>query len=655
MKLIIVESPTKSHTISRYLGNDYEILATAGHIRDLATTGPGQLGIDINKDFAPRYILNKDKYKVVNNLKNAVKKADEVYIATDPDREGEAIAWHVAEVLSLPLETTKRLEFHEITRDGVAAGMKNPRLINLPLVSSQETRRILDRIIGFKLSKLLQSKIKSRSAGRVQSSTLKILVDREKEIRDFVPEEYWTLEALLTHDNQEYRLHFLGMENGEKKIISKDAMAEVLAHLPNEVVVEKVEKKQNRKFPPLPFTTSTLQQEAFNKLHMRVKRTTSIASKLFEGVVLDEGPVGLITYMRTDSTRLSESYVERAKNFITKTWGSQYFAGYQEKRVAKAGENIQDAHEAIRPTGNNRTPELLKAKLSKDEFALYRLIYARTLASLMPSKVEEKTTVTFKAGEARFSIEATTTVEPGYAIIYGLFEGKDDQKLPDWEVGDTLKINEFIPKQNFTKAPPRYSEARIIKVMEELGIGRPSTYASTLEILQKRSYVTSVKGVLTPTEQGELTTETLEEYFPEFISAEFTAKMEKELDDIATTKTSRSDLLNQFYYPFIEQVEYATKHIAKLPPTPTGEICPTCGAPLVFRKGRYGEFVACSNYPKCHYVKPKEKAPLKYTGENCPECGSPLVERLNKKGKPFIGCSAFPKCRYIKPKTKAEE
>ncbi|MGI6713562.1 MAG: type I DNA topoisomerase [Bacilli bacterium] len=653
MKLIIVESPTKSHTISRYLGNDYKILASVGHIRDLATTGPGQLGIDINRDFAPRYIINKDKYKVVNSLKDAVKKADEIFIATDPDREGEAIAWHLAEVLSLPLETTKRLEFHEITRDGVAEGMKKPRSIDLSLVSSQETRRILDRIIGFKLSKLLQWKIKSPSAGRVQSSTLKIIVDREKEIRDFIPEEYWTLEALIAHEDQAYRLQFIGLDNGEKKIVSKTQMEEVLKKIPGEIVIEKIEKKQNKKLPPLPFTTSTLQQEAFNKLHMRVQKTTRIAAKLFEGITIDEGPVGLITYIRTDSTRLSPSYLERAHRFIAATWGEEYYLGVPKKKGPKTEENIQDAHEAIRPTGNQRTPESLKDKLSKDEFALYRLIYARTLASLMPAKIEEKTIVTFKAGAARFNIEASATVSPGYAVIYGIFEGKDDPKLPTWQVGDRFKIKELVPSQNFTKAPPRYSEARIIKMMEDLGIGRPSTYASTLSTLQQRGYLTSTKGVLTPTEQGELTTETLQEYFPEFISAEFTAKMEKELDDIATEKTSRSEILHQFYHPFIEQVDYATKNLEKIPPKPTGEICPKCGSELVVRKGRYGEFIACSNYPRCRYVK-KEKAELKYTGENCPECGRPLVERKSKKGKPFVGCSGFPSCRYIQPKIKEE-
>ncbi|MGI5881389.1 MAG: DNA topoisomerase, partial [Syntrophomonadaceae bacterium] len=331
----------------------------------------------------------------------------------------------------------------------------------------------------------------------------------------------------------------------------------------------------------------------------------------------------------------------------------EYYLGVPKKKGPKTEENIQDAHEAIRPTGNQRTPESLKDKLSKDEFALYRLIYARTLASLMPAKIEEKTIVTFKAGAARFNIEASATVSPGYAVIYGIFEGKDDPKLPTWQVGDRFKIKELVPSQNFTKAPPRYSEARIIKMMEDLGIGRPSTYASTLSTLQQRGYLTSTKGVLTPTEQGELTTETLQEYFPEFISAEFTAKMEKELDDIATEKTSRSEILHQFYHPFIEQVDYATKNLEKIPPKPTGEICPKCGSELVVRKGRYGEFIACSNYPRCRYVK-KEKAELKYTGENCPECGRPLVERKSKKGKPFVGCSGFPSCRYIQPKIKEE-
>jgi DNA topoisomerase-1 len=652
MKLVIVESPTKSHTISRYLGSDYEILASAGHIRDLATTGQGQLGVDVDKDFLPHYIINKDKHKVVNTLKNAVKNADEVFIATDPDREGEAIAWHLADVLNLPIATTKRLEFHEITREGVSSGMQTPRYIDLSLVSSQETRRILDRIIGFKLSKLLQSKIKSRSAGRVQSSTLKLIVDHEKEVLAFVPEEYWTLDALIAHEHEDYKLHFVGLEKSKDKIVSQAQIDEIIKQIPAELVVEKVEKRKSSKKPPQPFTTSTLQQEAFNKLNMRVKRTVSVASKLFEGITINEGPVGLVTYIRTDSNRLSESYVERAKNFINETWGAEYFVGQPGPRKIKATENIQDAHEAIRPTGNHRTPDSLKSTLSRDEYNLYRLIYARTLASLMAPKVEEKTVVTLRAGSAIFEIESSKTLFAGYAEVYGIFEAKDDAPLPAWKVGDKVAIKDLVPTQNFTKAPARYSEARIIRLMEELGIGRPSTYAATIETLQKRNYVTATKGVLTPTPQGELTLETLEKHFPEFISAEFTAKMEKDLDDIATDKTSRSKILNDFYSPFIHQVEHAMRHIVKIPPKETGEICPECGSPLVLRKSRFGEFVACSNYPKCRYVKPQVKEAPKYTGDNCPECGKPLVERTSKKGKKFIACSGFPKCHYIQKSSK---
>ena len=655
MKLVIVESPTKSHTISRYLGSDYEILASAGHIRDLATTGQGQLGVDVNHDFQPHYILNKDKHKIVNALKTAVKRADEVFIATDPDREGEAIAWHLADVLNLPIAKTKRLEFHEITREGVASGMQSPRIIDLSLVSSQETRRILDRIIGFKLSKLLQAKIKSRSAGRVQSSTLKLIVDHEKEVVSFVPEEYWTLDALINQANLDYKLHFIGLDKNKNKITSKTQIEEIIKQIPEELVVVNIEKRKNSKKPPQPFTTSTLQQEAFNKLNMRVKRTVSVAAKLFEGVTLNEGPVGLVTYIRTDSTRLSDSYVERAKNFIGETWGPEYFAGQPSPRKIKASENIQDAHEAIRPTGNHRTPDSLKATLSRDEYNLYRLIYARTLAALMTPKIEEKTIVTLRAGTAFFEIESSQTLFAGYSQVYGIFETKDDEPLPNWQVGDKVAIKELLPTQNFTKAPARYSEARIIRLMEELGIGRPSTYASTIETLQKRGYVTALKGVLTPTPQGELTLETLEKHFPEFISAEFTAKMEKDLDDIATEKTSRSKILNDFYSPFIQQIEHATRHITKLPPKETGEICPVCGAPLVLRKSRFGEFVACSNYPQCRYIKPTVKEAPKYTGENCPVCGKPLVERKSKKGKTFIACSGFPQCRYIKKGKQEQE
>lgn len=649
MKLVIVESPTKSHTFKRYLGEEYEILPSVGHIRDLATSGKGGLGVDIENDFTARYVINKDKATVVRSLEKAAKKADEVILATDPDREGEAIAWHLATVLKLPIESTKRLEFHEITRESIAEAMEKPRTIDMKLVSSQETRRVLDRIIGFKLSSLLYKKIRSRSAGRVQSAALKLICDHEKEINAFKPEEYWSLNVDIEIKGVVYNLALDRVDGKAVKIKNEQEMKDILARLETALTISSIKVNERVKTSKDPFTTSTLQQEAFNRFNFRTKKTTVVAQKLYEGLAVENGEnVGLITYMRTDSTRLSDSFINRASNYISENFGKEYINPTQRNRILKETEQVQDAHEAIRPTSTHRTPESIKSSLSKDEYNLYRLIYARAMASLMAPRKEEVTVITFSSQGLDFKLEGVHTLFEGYAKVMGDLETNRDKELPVLSEGEAFIIKSKTPKQNFTKAPPRYNEAKLVKLMEELGIGRPSTYASTIETILARKYVTGTGGILTPTDQGMLTNSTLEENFPDLIDAKYTADMEKQLDEIAEGELSRVEVLKNFYYPFEKLVEAANTNIDKIAAKETGELCPECGSPLVIRKGRYGEFVGCSNYPTCHYIKPQPKDPPKFTGENCPLCGKPLVERKDRKGRPFVGCSGYPACHYIK-------
>ena len=650
MKLVIVESPAKRHTIGRYLGEGYEVVASLGHIRDLATSGKEGLGIDVEHSFAPRYVINKDKKKAVDEIVRAAKKADEVILATDPDREGEAIAWHLADVLKLSVETTKRLEFHEITRQSIGEAMEKPRTIDMNLVASQEARRIVDRIIGFKLSTLLQRKIKSRSAGRVQSVTLKLIVDHEKEIQAFVPEEYWTITAKVNHDDRTLDLSFDSLDGEKMKVTDQKTADAILARLKDVLTISEIKQTIRLRESKEPLTTSTLQQEAFNRFKYKTKKTSSIAQKLYEGISLGDEPVGLITYMRTDSTRLSETFISRATNYITEVYGEAYVAKTRKGRKSKAKEQIQDAHEAIRPTSTHRTPESIKQYLSHDEYNIYKLIYSRAIASLMPAKEEAVTTVYFENNGVRFKIEGVITKFEGYAKLCPECDAASEKPLPILSEGESFTLVDKNAVQNFTKPPARYSEARVVKLMEELGIGRPSTYASTIETIQKRKYVSSDKGILAPTDQGTLTTETLEQHFPDLINVDYTAKMEVDLDNVVDGNTSRENLLGDFYTSFSEKVIEAYKTMETKQAEETGELCPECGKPIVIRDGKFGKFEACSNYPTCKYKKPKERAPLEFSGEMCPECGKPLVYRLSKKGEKFTACSGFPKCRYIKEK-----
>ena len=647
MKLVIVESPAKCTTIKKYLGDNYRVEASLGHIRDLSTRGKGGLGVDVDNGFAPTYVINKEKIEVVNKLKYAAKNADEVILATDPDREGEAIAWHLAEVLGLNTKKTKRLEFHEITRDSITEAMKHPRTIDGNLVASQETRRIVDRIIGFKLSNLMYKKIHSRSAGRVQSATLKLIADHDKEIDAFVPEEYWNILVNTKINNKEFPLTFVG-KNGKSLTVKNEKMAkEIIDAIGDNLTVESIKKETRFIESKEPFTTSTMQQEAFSRLKFKTDKTQREAQKLYEGINVGDEHVGLITYMRTDSTRLSATYVARAQAYIIEKYGKEYL-GHVKKD--KKNELAQDAHEAIRPTSNHRTPESIRKYLTADQYRLYKLIYNRALSSLMKPKKEEVLVVTLSGGGYRFKFELIHTVFKGYEIlIYEPEEQKDYQgSFPTLNEGDSLVISSKKAEQKFTEPPARYSEAKLVKLMEEVGIGRPSTYASTIKILKDRKYVDDVSGILTSTDQGKKTVHVLNKYFPDIIDATYTAQMEEKLDNVQEGNQSRINTLSSFYNVFMDEYNHAALNMYKDEEELTGDLCPKCGHPLVYKDGVNGRFVACSNYPTCTYVQ-KEAKELVYIDETCPLCGKPLVQREDKKGRKFIACSGFPECLYVKP------
>ena len=643
MKLVIVESPSKTHTLKRYLGSEYEIEASKGHVRDLAITGPSGYGVDIENDFKATYDSSSQKIKTIKNLKELSKKAEEVILATDPDREGEAIAWHIAQILGLDIETTKRLEFHEITRDSITEAIKAPRLIDMNLVNSQETRRVIDRIIGFDLSKITKKAIKSKSAGRVQSVTLKLICDHEKEILNFKPETYYSIVVELENENLKINITDF---NGKKidKIKSKEEAELIFNSIGDSLKVSDISIRERKVKSKEPYTTSTLQQDAFNHYNFKTKETQRIAQKLYEGVEIEEGLVGLITYMRTDSTKLSNSYIQRAKNFIVETYGEEYFAG---EKNAKTITLAQDAHEAIRPTSNHRTPDSVKQYLSDHEYKLYKLIYNRAQGSLMADEIDEVHTITLTSNGVNFKLE-------GYKVIFDGFTKltkpkKEKFVLKDIKIGDELSIKTKDLLEDQTKPAPRYSEARVVKLMEEEGIGRPSTYASTINTLIERNYVVSEKGIIKPTEQGMITAKFLEGNFEDLMNVKYTAEMESKLDEIEAGKVDRVSVLHDFYQSFhneVEQYNVAPKLVVDKPePKKTGEKCPECGADLVERKSKYGTFIACGNYPTCKYVK-KEKKEVEYVGRKCPDCGNELVYRTSKKGK-FIACSGFPKCRHM--------
>ncbi len=635
--LVIVESPSKSKTIEKYLGNDFKVVSSKGHIRDLSTTGQYGLGVDIENGFTPNYVPIKGKSGVIKELKRDVKESDFVYLASDPDREGEAIAWHLKDTLGIKDNNYKRVLFNEITKDKVIEAINNPTVINDDLVHSQETRRILDRIIGFRLSKLLQSKIGAKSAGRVQSVALKLIVDREREIMAFVPEEYWT----ITADFKEFEATLFKYKDDDIELKCKEDVDQVLAKLDDTYKVYSIEKKEKNKKSKLPFTTSTLQQEASTKLGFSAKKTMSIAQKLYEGIDLGDETVGLITYMRTDSIRLSDQFVYPTMKFIEEQYGKNYI-GYV--KSSKKTDNVQDAHEAIRPTSILREPIKVMEHLSNDEFKLYSLIYKRALASLMADAKVNQTTVVFDNNDYKFKTTGQILIFDGYLKVYKDYESSEDRILPEFNENGELVTKDVNAEQHFTNPPARYSEAKLIKEMEELGIGRPSTYAKTIDTIKERDYVEMVEKKFKPTEVGIETTDKLQEFFSDIINVEYTRDMEEELDEIAEGKAVWNKVLDDFYKLFEPRVKDAFSDMEKKAPTETGEKCPECGSPLVIRKGRYGEFTACSNYPECKYIK-KEIAEVKEIID-CPMCGGKIIERPTRKGKIFYGCNNYPKCKF---------
>lgn len=636
--LVIVESPSKSKTIEKYLGKDYTVLSSKGHVRDLSTKGKHGLGVDVENNFKPDYTYIKGKKKDVEALKKEANKSDHIFLATDPDREGEAISWHLYDVLELNEKNYDRVVFNEITKDAVKEAFKHPRKIDQNLVNSQETRRILDRIIGFRLSKLIKSKTDGSSAGRVQSVALKLVVDREREIQAFNAEEYWTITGIFN----EFDAELFNYNHKDITIKNEIEANEILEKLSKAFKIESVEKKERNKNSKPPFTTSTLQQEASNKLGMNAKKTMSIAQKLYEGIELENETVGLITYMRTDSIRLSDEFIKNTYHYIEAKYGKEYVGGVKK---AKKTENIQDAHEAIRPTSIDRDPLSVKPYLSADEYKLYRMIYYRALASLMKNAKTENTTVILDNNNYQFKTTGQILIFDGYLKVYKDYEDTTEKTLPplDTYQSNVIVSNDITKEQHFTQPPARYTEAKLIREMEELGIGRPSTYAQTMTNIKDRGYVNIVEKKFVPTEIGIEVTDKLQEYFNDIINVEYTANMENDLDKIADGQIIWYDTLRDFYEKFEPSLKVAFDSMPKKEAEQTGEDCPQCGSPLVVRKGKYGEFVACSNFPKCKYIKNEPKEENIITG--CPNCEGQIIAKKTKRGKIFFGCNNYPTCK----------
>lgn len=639
--IIIVESPAKCKTISKYLGGDYTVVSSKGHIRDLATSGKYGLGIDIENDFKPSYEIIKGKKKDVKYLKDLIEKADHIYLATDPDREGETISWHLYDELKVPDEKYDRIVFNEITKDVVLKALKNPRRIDMNLVHSGEARRFLDRIIGFRLSKVMQSKTAGKSAGRVQSVALKLIVDREREILAFIPKEYWTIEA----DFKDFKANLETYKEKDIEIPNEKEADKILDSLTNTFTIKKVEEKEKKRSAKEVFKTSTLQQACSNKLGFAASKTMKIAQKLYEGIELDDGFHGLITYMRTDSVRLSDEFTSASFAYINSKFGKEY-VGYVKK--GKKTENVQDAHEGIRPTNINYEPDKIKKYLAPDEYKLYRIIYYRALASLMADAKFNSTTVLLDNNDYGFKATGSVLTFDGYLKVYGDYEDQEDTILPDFKnYKSGIILSDTITKtQHFTKPPARFTESSLIKELESLGIGRPSTYATIISTIKDRGYVTIEDKKFVPTEVGFETTDKLQEFFSSIVNVKYTANMEKDLDEIAEGNEDYKKMLKDFYDNFAPLVDNAFKNMEKKKPEETGEKCPECGSPLVIRKGKYGQFTACSNYPTCKYIKKENKQTEKEIICKCPKCEGNIIVRKTKKGKEFYGCDNFPKCKY---------
>ena len=641
-KLVIVESPSKSRTIEKYLGSGYKVTASMGHIMDLATSGKFGLGVDVENNFKPTYEPIKGKKTFINDLKKLSKNYDVIYLATDPDREGEAISWHLKEALKINDDNYYRVTFHEVTKDKIKEAFENPGKINFDLVKSQETRRILDRIIGFRLSKLMQAKTSGASAGRVQSVAVKLIVDREREILAFIPEEYWTITSIF----KDFEAKLFKYKKDDLTIPNEETADKIISSLSSDYKVESVEKKTRKRSAKLPFTTSSLQQESSNKLNFAAKRTMKIAQTLYEGINLKNERVGLITYMRSDSTRLSDSFIDEANSYIIKTYGDSY-KGYVKKDKNK--ENVQDAHEGIRPTSIYRTPESVKEYLTDEEFKLYELIYYRTLASLMADAKIDGTTIIFDNNYYKFKLTGQILIFDGYLKVYSKYETSEDKILPDIKEGEIYQNIDIEKVQHFTEPPARYTEAKLIKELEELGIGRPSTYATIISTIQDRKYVVIEKKNFKPTEIGFEVTDMLQEGFSEIINVKYTANMETDLDKIADGKEDNIKFLTDFWNKFETLVEQGFKNLPKKAAEKTGEICPECGSDLVKRKSKYGFFTACSNYPECKYIKKENTENDNFESEvigKCPICKKgDIVTKKTRTGKIFYGCTNYPKCK----------
>ncbi|MFC1964041.1 type I DNA topoisomerase [Chloroflexota bacterium] len=653
-KLVIVESPAKARTLGKILGKAYSLKASLGHIRDLPRS---RLGVDVDHDFEPKYVVPRAKLKIVNELKKAVKSVSAVFLATDPDREGEAIAWHLAEVTSNNGTIYQRVVFHEITDTAVKDAFKSPRPVDMHLVNAQQARRVLDRLVGYKISPLLWKNIRrGLSAGRVQSVAVKIVVDREREIESFTPQEFWTIEAELTRSvkTDSFRASLIGAADGGKLEINNQATADrITGELKKASYrVRDIDTHKAARQPAPPFITSTLQQEAARKLRFTARQTMAIAQQLYEGLPLGaEGSVGLITYMRTDSTRVAATALTETREFIREKYGSQYLPPKIRFFTRKA-KGAQEAHEAIRPTGTHREPGHIQKYLDARQFRLYELIWKRMVASQMAAAQYDNTSVDIEARNSNnYLLRSTSSVNtfPGFMALYS--EGKDEVEkeersspLPHLEKGDTLKLLDLLPEQKFTQPPPRYTEATLVKALEKGGIGRPSTYAPILSTIQDRDYVTKVKGSFQPTELGMVVNDMLGKYFPWIVNIKFTARMETYLDDIANNNRTWTDALNEFYMDFDKSLSKASESMekVKLPDEVTDESCPNCDKPMVVKVGRFGKFIACSGYPDCKTTKPYQVK----VGVSCPECGGELVKRVSKKKRIFYGCSNYPKCKF---------
>lgn len=648
--LVIVESPSKAKTIGKYLGSRYKVVASVGHVRDLPKS---KLGIDVENDFEPQYISIRGKGDLIKELKKEAKKAGKIYLATDPDREGEAISWHLAFLLGIDPGSPCRIEFNEITKNRIKEAIKNPRAIDLSLVDAQQARRVLDRLVGYQISPLLWRKVrKGLSAGRVQSAALKIICDREKEIRSFVPEEYWTITAEF--NKKKNFTAKLSYKNGKKiKISSKEENDKILEELSyNKYSVSKIIEKPRVKKPYAPFTTSSMQQDAANKLNFNTRKTMVVAQQLYEGIdVGKRGTMGLITYLRTDSVRVSDEAKAAAASYVTEEFGEEYSANniFSSKR-----KDVQDAHEAIRPSDVNLKPEGIKEYLSGDQFKLYKLIWTRFVASQMAAARYDSMQVDIENGNYRFRANGSKRLFDGYQKVYKTADEEKDNLLPELNEGEELKLIDIKGEQNFTQPPARFTEASLVKTLEELNIGRPSTYAPIVGTLAERRYVKKEKKSLIPSELGFLVTGLMEEYFKEIVDVRFTASMEDRLDEVETTGHEWKQIIRDFYGPFRKDLEKADAAIEKVvvEDKPTGEVCELCGKPMVFKAGRYGDFIACSGYPECRNTKPI----LKAIGVKCPKCGKDVIEKKSKRGKIFYGCSGYPKCDmsyWNKPVNKA--